>query len=104
MSLWTRWLSTRTRPARRRAAARPVRRPLGLLQLLESRDVPTIVLSLGSASIQYGAAGLGFSVTTSGEGSSQTVEVRDESNQLLASITAPDNATTDGTIFFSSSL
>ncbi len=55
MTAWTRWLKTRAPKARRRAAARPVRRPLGLVERLEGRDVPSgVSLSLSTATPTYG--------------------------------------------------
>ncbi len=54
MSLWTRWL--KTLPARRRAAARPVRRPLGVLKLLEDRAVPAALhMSVVGSHVVYGS-------------------------------------------------
>src|SRR5438270_5409581 len=45
MSFWTRWLKTApSRPARRSRVARTARRPLGLVQLLEGRTVPSAVV------------------------------------------------------------
>ncbi len=78
MSLWTRWLKTRTPQARRRAAARAVRRPLGLLERLERRDVPTISLALDSGSSTYGGS-VNVSIFISA-GVDGTITIHDENN------------------------
>ncbi len=82
MSLWTRWLKSRTLPTRRRPAARRVGRPLGLLQLLESRDVPTVTLSLTAGSSTYGGS-VGFTVTTDAAEPTATLTVKDETGFVL---------------------
>jgi hypothetical protein len=40
MSVWTRWLKKTSPKTARRRTTRPVRRPLGLVRLLEDRTLP----------------------------------------------------------------